>query len=170
MGIDTSDPARKFQRGRRIPSWRSAAEVLRAGRGRLSPLARLVAFSYLVGNTDHHAKNTSFLRHADGQVALAPGYDIATHLHHPGPHRTALDLAGESDYAALTARHVIEEVRSWGVPEAAARAAVLDVASDLSGALTAVERGHHPGVPGEAWDILVERVARCLADLGAQRS
>lgn len=52
-----------------------------------------MTFSYLVG-TDHHAKSTSFLRSADDRVALAPAYDIAAHLHHPGFHTSALDIAG----------------------------------------------------------------------------
>lgn len=89
LGLATGEPTRKFQRGRTLPSWRAAAQVLATGGGRLSPLARLVAFSYLVGNTDHHAKNTSFLRYADGRVEPAPGYDIAAHLHHPGRRSTS---------------------------------------------------------------------------------
>ena len=75
LGIATGDPERKFQRGRERPSWRLAADVLRTSGGQLSPLARLVTFSYLVGNSDHHAKNTSFQRYADGRVAVAPAYD-----------------------------------------------------------------------------------------------
>lgn len=167
LAINTADPSRKFQRGRRIPSWASAATVVRAGRGPLSPLARLVAFSFLVGNTDHHAKNTSFLRFPDGRVGLAPGYDIAAHLHHPGPHRTALDVAGESDFAALEITHVIEEVASWGVPRDAARAAATDVVTSLRDALAVIDRARHPGVRAEVWAVVEERVAQAAARLGA---
>ncbi|GAB48517.1 type II toxin-antitoxin system HipA family toxin [Mobilicoccus pelagius] len=166
LGLNTADPARKFQRGRTIPSWRAASDVIRAGRGRLSPLARLVAFSWLVGNSDHHAKNTSFLRHADGRVDVAPAYDVAAHLHHPGAHRTALDLAGESDFDALTVAHVVDEVASWGVPGDAARAAVVDVVTDLTDALARIDRGRHPGVTPGAWTVLDDRVARAAGELG----
>lgn len=166
LGLNTADPARKFQRGRRLPSWAAAADVLRAGNGLVSPLARLVTFSWLVGNTDHHAKNTSFLRWDDGRVGVAPGYDISSHLHHPGSHRTALDLAGESDFAVLTTSHVVEEVASWNVPREAARAAVMDAVADTREALRAIDRTRHPGVSTQAWTVIEERVSRAATELG----
>lgn len=165
LGIATADPTRKFQRGRRIPSWSAAADVLRAGGGALSPLARLVCFSYLVGNTDHHAKNTSFLRFPDGRVALAPAYDIAAHLHHPGTHRTALDLAGESAFETLTIDHVVEEITSWDIPRVRALAAVTDVVTDLRDALGAIDRDSHPGVGDAAWAVLDEGCAEAAEQL-----
>lgn len=165
LGINTAEPDRKFQRGRAIPSWRSATEVLASAGAPLSPLARLVTFSYLVGNTDHHAKNTSFLRHADGRVTLAPGYDIAAHLHHPGPHRLALDLAGESDLAAATIHHLVDEIGTWGVPADAARGVVVDTADRLAAALEAIDRTAHPGVPDDAWSVIDERVRSGCATL-----
>lgn len=140
--------------------------MLRVGAGPLSPLARLVTFSFLVGNTDHHAKNTSFLRHPDGRVTLAPAYDIAAHLHHPGPHHSALDLAGRSDFDELTVDHVADEVTSWGVPPAAARDAVADVTADLRRALRDVDRTRHSGVGQVAWRVLDERVVEAARALG----
>lgn len=166
IGLATADPERKFQRGRAMPSWSHAAQVLRAGGGLLSPLARLVTFSWLVGNTDHHAKNTSFLRHADGRVSLAPGYDIAAHLHHPGSHQFALDLAGRRQADEVTRADVEAEIASWGVPAAAARAAVDDVHADLARALAQVDRAAHPGVPAAAWRLLEQRI--CGGDGGAR--
>lgn len=166
LGLATGDPARKFQRGGRLPSWRAGVDVLRAGRGRISPLARLVAFSYLVGNTDHHAKNTSFLRHPDGRVTLAPAYDIAAHLHHPGPHRTALDIAGESDFGTLSIGHVVSEIESWGVSSDAALHATRDVVTDLGQALGVIDRAAHPRVPPCAWAVLEDRCAAASTELG----
>lgn len=157
IGLATADPARKFQRGAQMPSWAHAAHVLRASGGRLAPLARLVTFSYLVGNTDHHAKNTSFLRPPEGPARLAPAYDIAAHLHHEGPHSSALDIDGERDFADLTLDHVVNEVISWDVPPTRARSAVADVAISLAEALGATDARDHPGVPARAWDLLVSR-------------
>ncbi len=142
-----------------MPSWAGAADVLRASAGRLAPLARLVTFSYLVGNTDHHAKNTSFLRHMDGTVSLASAYDIAAHLHHPGQHLSALDLAGKRDFAELSVLDVLEEIRGWGVGAGPAFAAALDVTTRLVEALDEVDARHYPGVPPGAWTVLRRRAA-----------
>ena len=158
IGLATADPERKFQRGRRLPSWRHAAEVVRAGGGALSRLARLVTFSYLVGNSDHHAKNTSFVRFVDGSVSVAPAYDIAAHLHHPGVHVAALDIAGKRRFDELMLADVTDEIASWGVPAEMARAAVDDVLADLRQALAEVDRDLHPGVPPVAWHTLDRRV------------
>lgn len=158
LGLATADPERKFQRGRALPSWSHAAQVLRAGGGLLSPLARLVAFSFLVGDTDHHAKNTSFLRYENGEVGLAPAYDIGAHLHHRGSHRFALDIAGRRDVEDVTVLHVIDEIASWGVDRDRAVAAVVDVVTDLRVALGDVDRGRHPGVSKTAWGLLDSRL------------
>ncbi len=165
IGLNTADPARKFQRGTLTPSWKHAAAVLRAGDGRLSPLARLVCFTFLVGNTDHHAKNTSFLRHADNTATLAPAYDIAAHLHHPGVHQSALDFAGERNFATLTIEHVQREVESWEVSPSQAFAAVFDVTTKLRAALTSAERSSYPGVSEHAWSVLIQRVETAYARL-----
>lgn len=169
LGLNTSDPLRKFQRGRGFPSWREAARRLRIDGAPLSPLARLVVFSFLVGNTDHHAKNTSVLRHPDGRVSLAPAYDIAVHLHHRGAHRTAFDLAGSSDLATLTIGDVVEEVTSWDIPRPAALAAAQDVTDGLRDALAAVDRASHPGVTPHVWRLLEDRVSEAAGRLKGRR-
>ncbi|UJH70403.1 type II toxin-antitoxin system HipA family toxin [Ornithinimicrobium sp. INDO-MA30-4] len=165
IGLSTLDPARKFQRGARMPSWSHAASVLKTSGSGVAPLAKLVAFSYLVGNTDHHAKNTSFLRPPTGSVRLAPAYDIAAHLHHEGSHLSALDLAGERSFDRLTTSHVTDEISSWGVPASDAAALVANVAQSLGRALADIDRAHHPGVPLAAWDMLMERSGSALSSL-----
>lgn len=167
LGLATDNPEGKFQRGRAMPSWRHAAEVLRSGGGPLSPLARLVTFSFLVGNTDHHAKNTSFIRHENGTVRLASAYDIAAHLHHPGQHTFALDIAGERDAETVTIDHVVEEITSWEVPHARAVDAARDVVVDLSAALVDVDRRLHPGVPTSGWQVIESRMNDAMARLGS---
>ncbi|GAB96001.1 hypothetical protein KILIM_030_00440 [Kineosphaera limosa NBRC 100340] len=44
FGLNTADPARKFQRGRTLPSWREGARALGQDGGRIGPMARLVTF------------------------------------------------------------------------------------------------------------------------------
>jgi serine/threonine-protein kinase HipA len=57
---------------RYIPAWPVAMERF----------FRLVVFNYIYGNGDAHLKNFSVLYHEDGDVQLAPAYDlINTHLH-----------------------------------------------------------------------------------------
>ena len=57
---------------RYIPAWPVAMERF----------FRLVVFNYIFGNGDAHLKNFSVLYHEDGDVQLAPAYDlINTHLH-----------------------------------------------------------------------------------------
>lgn len=163
FGLNTADPARKFQHGRALPSWREAARALAQDGGRLGPLARLVAFSFLVGNSDHHAKNTSILRLPDGRVSIAPAYDVAVHLHHPGDHRTALDLAGESDFQRLSIRSVVEEIRSWGVTRERAESVCHGVVVELRDALGEVDRSEHSGVGPEVWGLLAERLSQAEA-------
>ncbi|WP_232455580.1 HipA domain-containing protein [Sphingomonas sp. KC8] len=52
---------------------RPAREVLK--------LADAALFNVIIGNADAHAKNYSLLRRADGEVVLAPLYDlVATHI------------------------------------------------------------------------------------------
>ncbi|MCA0438201.1 MAG: HipA domain-containing protein [Actinobacteria bacterium] len=169
LSLATRDPERKFQRGRTLPSWAHAAGVLREGGGLLSPLARLLTFSFLVGNTDHHAKNIGFLRYVDGTVRLASAYDVAAHLHHPGPHWFALDVAGRRDAAEVTIGDVLAEVTAWGIDAVRARAAVVDVIVALQSALTQVDRRAHPGVPPEAWGLLTDRVDEAAAFLDGRR-
>jgi serine/threonine-protein kinase HipA len=82
LGINTSDPIRKFQHGKQTPSLNKIAGVLRNGGSEPDQLLKLTTFNLAVGNTDAHAKNVSLLRHPDGRAELAPGYDIAMHLHH----------------------------------------------------------------------------------------
>ena len=123
----------------------------------VSVLARLVTFSYLVGNTDHHAKNTSFVRFSDGSVSVAPAYDIAAHLHHRGEHLSALDIAGKRSFDELTLDDVRAEIASWGVLSDAATAVIEDVLTDLRRALAEVDRAAHPGVGPQVWNLIDRR-------------
>lgn len=159
VGLDTSDPNRKFQWGSRMPSLRQAADVLRLD-GRPDQLLRLVTFSHLVGNTDLHAKNVSFLRDSDGAGSLAPAYDIAVHLHHDRDNRRfALDVNGKQLVAEIRTDDLVAEGVGWGLPARRAGRVVTRTVSDLAAALDEIDVDEHPGVPEEAWRVVRSRVA-----------
>ncbi|WP_237700665.1 type II toxin-antitoxin system HipA family toxin [Janibacter sp. HTCC2649] len=159
IGLNTSDPNRKFQWGSAMPSLRDAANVLRDGGANQDPLLRLVTFSLLIGNTDLHAKNISYLRHADGSVELSPAYDVAMHLHHrPDDRRNALDINGKFLIDALTIDDVVAEGMSWGLPAVRARRVVADTVEAVRAALAGIDRSTHPNVSAEAWAVVDRRV------------
>lgn len=158
IGLDTRDPNKKFQWGSRMPSLRHAYDVLVEGGGDPAPLLRLATFSHLIGNTDLHAKNISFLRLPDGRVELSPAYDIAMHLHHPRENRrSALDVNGKHAMADIDVADLIAEGVRWGLTERRARVLVLGTARDLVAAIETEDPADHPGVSEEAWGVITER-------------
>lgn len=158
IGLNTLDPIRKFQWGARMPSLAHAAGVLESGGGNRDDLLRLVVFSHLVGNTDMHAKNISFLRHPDGRVELAPAYDIAMHMHHAREgRRSALDVNAKHAMSDISFEDLVSEGRRWGLPQRRARAVFDATAAALVTALSTIERSKHAGVPDEAWDVVIDR-------------
>jgi serine/threonine-protein kinase HipA len=168
LGINTSDPNRKFQRGNRLPSLAKAAEVLAAGGAEPYQLLRLTAFNFLIGNTDAHAKNHSFLRRDDATVELAPAYDVSMHLHHARSNElSAMDLNGKRDQDRITITDVIAEGVAWGVPGRVADRIVAATADALADALTQVDLSHYPGVPAAALDVVVDRTQAARRALGS---
>jgi len=56
-------------------------------------LFRLIIFNYIIGNGDAHLKNFSLLESPDGDMVLAPAYDLLnTSIHFPSESRTALEM------------------------------------------------------------------------------
>ena len=164
LGIDTSDPERKFQRGRALPSYAAAARVLTDGGARTDDLLRLVTFTVVVGNTDAHAKNHSFVRHPDGaRLNLAPAYDVSMHEHTTvSSGRLALEVAGKDAITSITADDLATEGRSWGMAPRRAQRVVTQTVQAIDDALATIDREAHPGVSAEAW-ANVEQRARTLS-------
>jgi serine/threonine-protein kinase HipA len=75
-------------------------------------MLRLLAFSYLIGNGDLHARNVSLLVQPDGRVGLSPAYDLLTTLPY-GDRRLALKVAGRDDNLRRT--HLLELARQLGL-------------------------------------------------------
>ncbi len=171
IGLNTSDPNRKFQWGSAMPSLRDAATVLRDGGANQDPLLRLVAFSLVVGNTDMHAKNISFLRHADGRVDLSPAYDIAMHLHHrPDDRRNALDVNGKFLVDEITIEEVVAEGVGWGLPARRAERVVSYIVEAVRVALVQIDRSAHPHVSAQAWAVVDRRTQEAADRLPASQS
>jgi serine/threonine-protein kinase HipA len=159
LGLNTDNPNRKFQWGSTMPSLRQAAEVLRLDGGDVGQLLQQVTLSFLLGNTDLHAKNISFLRHDTGQVGLTPAYDIAMHLHHPrGERRFAMDLNGKHRMDDLTVLDVTDEGISWGLEPQRARRLAGQVVEGTAETVAWIDRDAHPGVSQAAWACVQERI------------
>jgi serine/threonine-protein kinase HipA len=78
-------------------------------------LLRQLAFAYLTGNGDAHAKNFSVLRELDGEWRVSPGYDLPTSYPY-GDTTMALSIGGRSgadfgvkDFVALGGRLGVRE-------------------------------------------------------------
>lgn len=169
IGLNTSDPQRKFQYGSRMPSLGHAADVLRLDGGNPDALLRLATFSYLVGNTDLHAKNISFLRLSDGRVLLSPAYDIAMHLHHPRDNRRfALDMNGKFQVTNIRIDDLVLEGISWGLPRRRAVRVVAETTTTLVQALDGLDRRLHAGVSDEAWTSVADRILSAESSMPAQ--
>ncbi len=169
-GLNTQDPNRKFQWGSNMPALVQGASVLRLDGGNPDDLLRLTAFSFLVGNTDMHAKNISFLRPDDARVELSPAYDIAMHLHHPRDNRrSALDINGKYLMANLTIHDVVAEGTSWRIPAKRAERVVGQTTAALSDALRSIDRSAHPGVSSRAWDVVEKRTETALSLLAGSQ-
>lgn len=169
LGLNTRDPTRKFQRGSEIPSLRAAAQVLRDGGSEPDELLALTTFNHVIGNTDFHAKNLSFLRHADGTASLAPAYDVALHLHHGGERLSALDVNGKFRMAEIGTDDLVAEGRSWGLPQRRARTVVTDTVDALVARLADVDPAGHPGVTADALETARNRAGSAARSLRASR-
>lgn len=161
IGLNTADPNRKFQYGARMPSLLHAAEVLRLDGGDRDALLALATFSHLVGNTDLHAKNISFLRFPDGRATLAPAYDIAMHLHHQRDNRrSALDVNHKVLMAEIAIGDLVQAATAWRLPRRRAARVVQETVDKMHEALSGIDRGQFPGVSDTAWDLVFDRVGR----------
>jgi serine/threonine-protein kinase HipA len=123
---------------------------------------RWVLFNTLVGNSDSHLKNISFLISAEG-VQVAPFYDLlCTAVYHtrmyagdaaiwPGE-PLAIPLAGASVFADVTREKLVQTGAALGLPVAAATREVAKMVQAL---------------PGEA-DALITELEREFAEVAAR--
>jgi serine/threonine-protein kinase HipA len=88
-------------------------------------LAQL-AFAYVTGNGDAHAKNFSVLQGLDGEWRPSPAYDVPSSQPY-GDSTLAMSLGGRRD-ATLPRGAFVSLAAALGVPERSARKALLEIA------------------------------------------
>jgi serine/threonine-protein kinase HipA len=85
-----------------------------------------LAFAYVTGNGDAHAKNFSVLQGLDGEWRPSPAYDVPSSQPY-GDSTLAMSLGGRRD-ATLPRGSFVSLAAALGVPERSARKALLEVA------------------------------------------
>jgi serine/threonine-protein kinase HipA len=110
----------KYQELGGVVSLRRVAEALRRHTSAedLHRLARMVVFAVAIGNLDLHTKNLGLLHPVDGEVRLAPAYDIVPQVHQHNDGRLALSVNGKYRHAAITQGDLRAEFAEWGIRRA----------------------------------------------------
>ena len=132
-------------------------------------------FSWLIGGTDAHAKNYSFLIAPHGQVRLAPLYDLSSALPHPKqvpPRKVALAMKIRSQYKvrAIGKREWEKFATESRIDFEALRARILHQAAALPEAAAKVgaeieSQGIAHDVIGRLREALAKRAVECRAAL-----
>lgn len=86
----------------------------------LRRLARMVILAVGIGNLDLHTKNLGLLHPADGDITLAPAYDVVPQAHFPGDGRLALAVNGKYRHAHIARDDLSAEFTAWGLRRATA--------------------------------------------------
>jgi serine/threonine-protein kinase HipA len=144
---------------------RALANWVSAGGGSrpqaLRHILQLVAFSYLIGNGDLHAKNISGRRRPDGIREVTPVYDVLTtqpYLQWRDP--MALNLYGRAN--RLTRSHLLEAARRWGLAARAARRGLDEIADS---AAPWIDRVEEIGFDSRTSELLRQLMTQRLAEL-----
>lgn len=119
-----------------------------------------LAFNWMIGGTDAHAKNYSVLIGSGGQVRLAPLYDVASTLLYDFDFkklRLAMKIGGKYRLDEISLRHWGKLASSLRLDEEEVFARCRDLADRLPDALADVIRAAHR-------DGLNRRVLKRLAD------
>lgn len=112
----------KYQEIGGVVSLRRVADALKthASEPDLRRLARMVVFAAGIGNLDLHTKNLGLLHLADGEVTIAPAYDVVPQAHLPNDGRMALAVNGKYRHGDITGEDLAAEFASWGLRRAPA--------------------------------------------------
>lgn len=81
----------------------------------LRRLAQMVILSIAVGNLDMHTKNLALLHSQEGNVTLAPAYDVVPQVHMNNDGKLALSINGVYRHRDITRDDLIAELDVWGV-------------------------------------------------------
>lgn len=127
----------------------------------LAQLAKVAAFTAIIGNSDAHGKNLAFLHTSPATVTLAPLYDtVPTALFPKLRDQAAMTIGAAADLAAVNSDAIAREAKLWHFDPDHARSAAHDLASDL---LAAIDVGTIDPQSGLA-QLVLERAPRFLLD------
>lgn len=82
-------------------------------------LAKMLTLSVALGNLDMHAKNISLLHTIDGEVSIAPMYDVVPQTQYDTDGEFAFSINGNRDFESITRADIINEMGKWGYRGAA---------------------------------------------------
>lgn len=98
----------------------------------LEELVRQIVVNVCVGNTDAHAKNTSFVYKQACVPSLAPMYDVVPVCDiEPQAKYFSLRVNGKAEISAITKLDVVKEAQSWGLDTCVAEAVVDSTVSNI---------------------------------------
>ncbi len=141
------------------PSWAAVAKVL--GRwgspDQLDELFRQLVVHVLVGNSDCHAMNISFVLGVSGVVAVSPMYDVFSTLFYPQFTTTpGMFIGGSRDLRAVGRGELLTEALKWGVDAKRAKVVLDSLCESAPTALAACLQDED--VPDELAAFLTRRV------------
>jgi serine/threonine-protein kinase HipA len=153
------------------PSLRQAAELLdtyaRDRRTELDRLARIVAFTVLIGNADAHGKNLSLLHRDPESIALAPLYDTVPTLLWPQLRKeAAMAVGGQPVLEDIGLADIAREAARWGHSAEQVRALAEET---VEAALAAIEDDAIAG-EGRVAKLVRRRGRKLLSDSASKRS
>lgn len=111
----------KYQEIGGVVSLRRIAEILTryAPGDDLRRLARMVVLAVGIGNLDLHTKNLGLIHPIDGDVTLAPAYDVVPQAHLMNDGKLALAVNKKYRHLDVTRDDLDAEFASWGLRHAA---------------------------------------------------
>lgn len=116
-----------------------------------------IAFSYAIGNHDHHAKNWSVLEEKPGVVLLSPSYDVLSTLVY-GDHFMAIPVNGKD--SELTQDDLVDCAKAVDAPLGATMNRVYRTLQELKGQLREVDAiGLSPSLLGSLKREIVDRIS-----------
>lgn len=77
--------------------------------------ARMVVFAVGIGNLDMHTKNIGLIHPVDGDVTLAPAYDVVPQAHMPNDGKVAMAVNKRYRHSEITRDDLHAEFMDWGL-------------------------------------------------------
>ena len=151
-------PQQKYQRNGG-PTLRDMAAV---SPGQMTDFLAHVTFKLVIGDTDAHAKNYSWLHLPDGSVTLASMYDCQPGGHYVG-NTLAQSVNGVETLPRLGFADLVAEGASWGLQPDLAEQVVADTVAAMATHYGSLDLSR---VNPEAFRVVERRIAQFLSASG----